>query len=321
MDAVSHGLFGRLLGGFDAERRLGPGSRAAFVLGALAPDVDLGVALTGWDRYLLVHESWTHTIAASPIVALAVALTVKCFSRDARVFPLWCAAWVSAIFGHVGFDLISGSEIRLFAPVTGTRLGPHWLAMADALAIVILIAGTVWSRWRPRAAAVATILALVLLVVVKAITQTRAVALLTATQPEAARAQPIVAAINGSLFDWMMYERRGDVLRAWRINARTGETNRVLERRIDPYAEALGSRLHVPAITLFLATARLPFPRVEAEAGRRWLLWSDVRHCDATWCALSFGAELAPSDSPTCQVIRVGPIEQSRPVPPETRCR
>ena len=55
-----------------------------------------------------------------------------------------------ACFGHLGFDLVSGSDMRLLAPFVDVRLTPHWLAMADLLAVVVLVVGTAWSRSRAR---------------------------------------------------------------------------------------------------------------------------------------------------------------------------
>ena len=51
------------------------------MLGALAPDVDVPVALAGWDRYLRVHEVGTHSIAGAAIVACAAAAVVHLVDR------------------------------------------------------------------------------------------------------------------------------------------------------------------------------------------------------------------------------------------------
>jgi membrane-bound metal-dependent hydrolase YbcI (DUF457 family) len=314
MDVVSHGLFGWVLGQLDARQTFGPGSRAAFVLGALAPDVDLVTAVGGWDRYLYVHETGTHTIAATPIVALAVALVVRRFTKESRFGRLWFAATASALFGHLIFDLVSGSEMRLLAPFAGARWGPQWLAMADLLAIGVLAIGTMAGRYWPRAAGVWTFIGLVMLLVVKAYSQSLVAEVLALKEPGLATgkqgAKP--EAVNGSLVEWTIHLRDGRTLRTVRVNVRTGTLAVRGVRQVDADAEALGAQLIVPGVTRFLDLARLPFPRIENNDGRRFLFWSDLRHCDAARCALSFGAELGPSGQPLREVIRIGPFEQNR---------
>ena len=64
MDPLTHVVVGRaVIAALPDERRLGRGAgAAAAALGALAPDVDVPVALAGWDRYLRVHEIGTHSM-------------------------------------------------------------------------------------------------------------------------------------------------------------------------------------------------------------------------------------------------------------------
>ncbi len=317
MDVVSHALFGRLLGRLDAGGTLGPGSRSAFVLGALAPDLDAVFVASGWDRYLVVHEAGLHTLAASPAVALAVALSVRAVVKRAELRRLWCAAWLSVVLGHVLFDLVSGSDIRLLAPVDQMRLGPHYLAMADLLAVIVLLTGSVASRWRPRAAALLTCAALTLLVSFKAYTRGRAVAAFhnSDTTDSVGTSVVSIEAVNGSLFEWAIYQRSGRTVRAWRVDARSGRRELRFERRVEDEAETLSARIEVPAIANFRRLGRVPFPRIEYDGGQRLLLWSDVRDCEPASCVMSFGAEVDDQGRPTIQVIRVGPFEQRRRLP------
>ena len=316
MDVVSHALFGRLLGRLGADAKLGPGSRSAFVLGALAPDVDAVFVASGWDRYLLVHEAGLHTLAASPFVALAVALAIRGVVRRARIGRLWWAAWPSVVFGHVLCDLVTGSDIRLFAPFEYRRFGPHLLAMADLLAVVVLVVGTVASLWRPRAAAGWTIAALLALIPLKAYTQRQAVAAFQRLEHQDAADPAVVSveAVNGSVFEWSIHERSRATVRAWRADAWSGERTLRFERPIAIEAEALASRLDVPAVSNFLRVARVPFPRIEVADDRRVLWWSDVRDCDAGSCVISVGAEVDGESRPTIQIVRIGPFEQRRPM-------
>jgi len=307
-----------MLGRLDIHHRLGPGSGAAFILGALAPDVDLVTSVGGWDRYLNLHESGTHTIAASPLLAMAVALTVRAFVRQSQLTRLWWAAWVGVLVAHLTFDLVSGGDMRILAPLHDVRFEPHFLAMADVLAIGILVAGTIWSWRRPRAAALATLTALVVLVAFKAHTQRQALESFgrgDGSDPPRVSAGP-PDAVNGSLFAWTIYERHDEVLRVWRVDTRTGHRTARFEWRVAPDAKAFSTGIQVPAVTTFLGIAHVPFPRIEHVGGERLLLWSDLRDCDAARCYLSFGAELDPPGKATRQVIRIGPFEQSRSMPP-----
>jgi membrane-bound metal-dependent hydrolase YbcI (DUF457 family) len=316
MDPVSHGLFGRLIAGFDDRGRLGPGSRAAFVLGALAPDLDILLVTRGWDVYLHWHEIGTHALAASPFLALGVAALVRLFSKQARFGPLVLSAWIGVVVGHLGFDLLSGGDMRLFWPFWPRRFGPHLLAMADLVAVAILAATTVLSVWRRRAAAVAAVTLLAILITVKAVTQTKAAAAFAGAVShdagEVAPARP--EAINGSLTSWDFYDREGNVLRAWRVDARTGTVRLLFERDEDVTSNLKALASSVPAVATFLPLAQLPFVRLESDRGKRYIWWSDLRYCDATFCGLSFGAELDAEDRPIRQVIRIGTFEQTRPI-------
>ena len=190
--------------------------------------------------------------------------------------------------------------------------------MADLLAVAVLVVGTAWSVNHARAAALSTCAALLVLVTFKAQTQHQALASFARADgddpPRVVAGAP--EAVNGSLFAWDLYEREGDVLRAWRVDARTGRRTVRFERRVDLEAHELSRAVHVPVVATFLGVAHVPFPRVESVAGRRLLLWSDLRHCDARRCMQSFGTELGARGDPTQQIIQVGPFEQFRAMPP-----
>jgi hypothetical protein len=72
MDPVSHSLLGNAFASLAPRQSIVPGRRAAFILGSIAPDVDILIAPFGWDRYLRSHEIGTHTLALSPLLVLAV---------------------------------------------------------------------------------------------------------------------------------------------------------------------------------------------------------------------------------------------------------
>ena len=316
MDVVSHGLCGVLLVGFDGKGRLGQGAKLAATIGALAPDCDLVIAGAGWDRYLQYHEAGTHTLLASPVVAAAVAVCLRVFLPQSHFARLWWAALLGVVVGHLGLDLISGADVMLFAPFWDARLAPHLVAMADVIVIGIFVAGFVIGLRHPKAAVLCTAAAMIALIAVKQ--QTQWTALADFGRPRGSDPARIPAGhpdpVNGSIFLWTIYERGADVLRVWTVDARTGARNVRFERRTDA---ALGELVAaVPAIRVFIGLLHVPVVRLETDAGRRFVMWSDLRDCSATSCDVSVGAEIDPAGLPIRQVVEVGPLRQARAIPP-----
>ncbi len=320
MDPVSHALFGRLIAGLDRRVSLGPGSRAAFVLGALAPDLDIFLVPRGWDIYLNVHQAWTHSFALSPVVGFLVASVVRLVSRSARLERVWIAAWIGVVVGHLLFDLVSGSDMQLLWPVLSTRFSPHLLAMSDWLAVGIVVLATAASYRRRWLAAWLTVAAMALLLSVKAGSQSMArrafVASVAGEQDEVASARP--DAVNGFPFEWMFYDRQGRVVRAWRVNARTARTELLFSLNATEDEAAVAASRAVPAVATFLNLAHLPFPTREIRGGRTLILWSDPHYCGTDGCNLAFGTELGDDNMPLVQVIRIGAFEQTKPLSRES---
>ncbi len=314
MDPVSHALGGRLLAGFDRRGWLGPGSRAAFVLGALAPDLDILLVPRGWDVYLDVHQAWTHALVMSPLLALAVAGVVRLFARSANIPRLWIGAWIGVVVGHIAFDLVSGSDMQLFWPIVSSRFGPHWLTMADWLAVGIVLVATAVSLRRRWTAAWIALGLMTALLAVKAESQAiaRRQFLASVTRDRDERSAPRPEAVSGRLFDWVFYDKLGSTVRAWRVNARTGKVDQLFALEAMTDDPAIAASRAVPVISTFLSLAQLPFPHLEVQGTRRLILWSDPRYCAADGCQLSFGAVLSSTGVPLQQVIRIGTFEQTR---------
>lgn len=316
MDPVSHALFGRLLGGFDERESLGSGSRTAFVLGALAPDLDILLVARGWDVYLHVHQAWIHSIALSPILALVVASVVRLFSKSARLSRLSIAAWIGIVVGHLVFDLVSGSDMQLLWPAFQERFGPHWLAMSDWLAVAVIVVATLMSVRRRRLAAQFAVAAMIVLVAVKAGSQSAARRLFLDRSGGTSHAvmAPRPDAVSGQPFTWVFYDRQAEAIRAWSVNARTGVVDLRFSLQAAKDDAAIEASRTVPAVATFLELAHLPFPAIETRGGRVRVFWSEPHYCEAGGCGLVFGAELDDHGVPTEQVIRIGSFEQTRPL-------
>jgi membrane-bound metal-dependent hydrolase YbcI (DUF457 family) len=320
MDPVSHALFGRTLGLVDRGDRLTRGVTVACVLGALAPDLDILVAPRGWDVYLRIHESWTHTLAASPFIAFAVAACVRRFARETSFSTLWRAAWLSVVVGHLGFDLVSGSDIRILQPFSSIRLGPHLFAMGDLLAGPVVLAGTVLVALRrrlgvtARTVAVGVLVALAVVSGLKLRSQQIAVALVQRTLARDPQSSFVSRpyAINGSLSSWWFYQRAGSDVRAWRVDARTGATELRVTRPSADSDPAVVASTSAPVVRTLLSLATVPFARLEHDGRGTAVLWSDLRYCDADTCGLSFGVRLGADGRPASQIVRVGSYEKNR---------
>jgi membrane-bound metal-dependent hydrolase YbcI (DUF457 family) len=312
LDPISHALLGRSLNCLDSGGRLGRGATAACVLGSLAPDIDIGLVTRGWDIYLQYHAIGTHTIAAAPLLAAATAALVRVCVRGSVYARLFVAALIGVIGGHVLFDLVSGSDMRLLAPLSFRVFGPHLLTMADVAAIVVLLAGTLLSVWRRTAGGVVVVAGLAALLVVKIVSLQAAWRIYErAAPPVEAVARP--EAINGSLVRWRYYDRTGDVARAWLVDAWRRQASVAFTRtlRADPDVEPTRN---VPAVRRFFGFAEIPFARVDRLNGERRVLWSDLKYCDAERCVMSFGAVLDERGTPSCELIQVGGYLKTRPL-------
>jgi membrane-bound metal-dependent hydrolase YbcI (DUF457 family) len=332
MDPVSHALLGRAFNGLDSRRVLGPGAMAAFILGALAPDVDTVLIAWGWDVYLYWHERGTHALIASPVLAAAVAGLVRLLTRGSSFSRLFVAGWIGVVAGHLLFDLVSGSDMKLLEPFSSRVFSIPLLTMADLSAIIVLLTGTLISLQRRRmddgggehsaepsvirqgGRRFAVIGGLAVLLAVKAVFLQRAWATYDGEVRAIAGAGLTVArpeAVNGSLVGWRFYDRQGDMGRVWDVNAWTRRPGLRFTRplTVDPHA---ASSRYLPVVRRFLSFAELPFAWVERTGGERRVLWSDLRFCDARTCDLSFGALLNDRLEPTNQVIQIGGFTQVR---------
>jgi len=310
LDPISHALLGRSLNGLDSRRRLGRGAAAACVLGSLAPDIDIGLVTRGWDVYLQYHAIGTHTIAAAPLLAGATAALVRMCVRGSEYTRLFVAALIGVVAGHLLFDLVSGSDMRLLAPLSFRVFGPHLLTMADVAAIAVLLAGTLVSLWRRTPGAVLVVAGLAALLVVKTVSlQVASRTYERTATPADAVARP--EAINGSLVRWRYYDRAGAIARAWIVDAWRRQASIAFTRDVSADSDVEPTR-NVPAVRRFFGFAEIPFARVDRLNGERRVLWSDLKYCDTGSCMMSFGAVLDERGTPLCELIQIGGYLRTR---------
>ena len=189
--------------------------------------------------------------------------------------------------------------------------------MADLLAVSILIAGTIWKHLAsapgrrvdarrahdtPRGQGGLAQLAM------RAVERHE-------TDPPAGNAERSLEAVNGSLVSWKFFSARTTAPRVAR-QRRHRRGVAADEREATADIAGLSPSNHVPAVQTFLDFAHVPFMRIERDADRTLVLWSDLRDCSATACDLSFGAAIDHSGKPISEVIRIGTFEQIRLLPP-----
>jgi hypothetical protein len=131
------------------------------------------------------------------------------------------------------------------------------------------------------------------------------------------RADRSVAAIvppRGSMFRWRFVERVGDEVQSWTVNARTGTIAQDFAFRDASTTDAVTLSSGLPVVRTFMTFARVPFVRVEHAGNAEQVLWSDASACSADGCDVSFGAEFDAAGRVVCQLIRVGPFTERRPL-------
>ena len=316
MDPASHVLFGGTLA-IATRRPRAAGLAATFILGSLAPDIDILLTTTGFDRYLQAHVSGTHALLASVVEALVLAAAMRGLFRNSRFVPLYVAAWLGAM-GHIFWDLADSSDLAIFAPFSTRIYGWHLVAMWEPVVLVVMATALViaWRRpVRARMAAVAALLALAVILGAKAVSKMAArrfyeQAVAADSSAASARYVPVLS----RLFEWTVYDRSGDRVRAWRVNSLEARVSLAFERQDAPPTGAVLASKRLPVVQRFLSLEGLPFVRVERNGNALVVLWSDARMCSATGCTISFGGAFDEGMTPLYQVIQIGGIRQVRAI-------
>ena len=315
MDPVSHLLFGRTVALTVPHRSTLNGMTAALLIGSIAPDIDAVLAFRGFDIYLRAHASGTHSLAGTVVESALLASVLHRFVRESRFITLLVASWVGMV-GHILCDIADDGDIAVFRPFSDTFIGWHLFPMGDPVVVAVL-AATVLVAWRwaqrPRYIAAGALIGLGCLAGAKLGSQQWAIA---SYRNAVARDGASVLDIGPTFdpFGWMIYDRAGDRVRGWRVDARNGRTALAFERRDRTDTSLVDASRSLPVVSRFLSFARIPFARVEAGSGRALVLWSDARWCSTDRCDLSFGGAFDASRAPLFQVIRIGSFTQQRSI-------
>ena len=287
------------------------------MIGSILPDADAALIPGGFDVYLHAHAAGTHSMLGTVVEALLLALAVRMVVTGSRVLALLAASWAGAI-GHVLWDLADGSNIYLFRPFVDAVIGWHLVAMGEPIVLVTLAAAALFA-WRcpahARRSAAAALVAVSILLAVKKTTQRRARARYVEAIGNEAAGAVAIAPVSGHLFAWMIYDRYGERVRAWRVDGRSGTVTLAFEYRDAADAPAIQLSRELPVVRTFLGLSKLPFVRTEIDGPRRVVLWSDVTSCSIRGCDQSFGGAFDGNRTPLYQMIRIHGFTQRRAMP------
>jgi hypothetical protein len=311
---------------------------AAFLLGSLAPDIDAVLMPTGWDRYLVAHETLTHSLVGSAGSALLVAIGLSGLRRardairqsdrsgqhavdvpshgpGARWPALAAAAWIGAL-GHVVLDILSGGTVKLYFPFSATRITEPLVSMADPLLAMPLALFLVYSLMPQRASRAAAVVTLGLVCVVLGIkATTRAMAIRTFDR--ASGGTPIARAVEpvwGSWFRWGVFERHQDWLGAWLVDSRTAAVSLRARRTVGAEPAAVTASRQLETVRHFRSLFEFAFATIErrTDEERVDVFWSDLRFCTSDPCGLKVGGTLDRAGRPVELLVIAGTTRQRR---------
>jgi membrane-bound metal-dependent hydrolase YbcI (DUF457 family) len=296
----------------------------AAVLGALSPDIDVFLLPRGWDRYMVAHESGTHSIFGALVCAALAAGLARILWRRGRYGAMLAVAALGAI-SHVWFDLFSGATIRLWWPLSGTRVANLGaFAMADPWMVALCLGAAIAilsGRGKRQRNALIFTLILVLFTAAKTATRVEAMRVFRAHMPDGG--ELLVLPVWSSLTAWEVYGHEAGHLSQWIVDARAGSIERRMTIPVVGAPEAdraiVADSLAWETVRNFRRTHAFAFART-TQAGRAIrVMWSDLRYCRPSTgsagepeCTIHAGGELvAPAIIPRL-IVTIGNVTQSR---------
>ena len=321
MDPLTHIVVGRAVvaaAGRDVRQSAVIG--VAAILGALSPDADSVVAFWGWDRYLRVHQSGTHSLLGALTMAGLTAGVVGLFASRSRYGAIAAAAAAGAV-SHIALDLASGARIAVGWPLWQRRVSMPLVAMADPWLIGICVAAlfAVWPGRAPARTVARRVLgAMTLFLVFKAVMFAVAIRRtnIPLTGPSA------VEAHWGSLKEWWAYDRTREAIRSTTLSSVGGSGIVVMSVPIEPDSPLVDSSRALDTVRNFLAVHEFAFPVVTpAGDGQTSVFWTDLRYCAPAAadgpinCGVWAGGVFDSSGRALTQEVKVGRLVQTRRLP------
>jgi inner membrane protein len=145
MDSLTHGLLGLVIGAL----RKPDEHRAAVLIGCVfaaeLPDLDyFWPADNSVLHSLKAHRGLTHSLVATPLVALASTALVKAIFRRAPALTVFFWALPAVLFAHLLADAWTGWGTRLALPFSDARVTLDWMMVVDPLFTLPLLLGALW---------------------------------------------------------------------------------------------------------------------------------------------------------------------------------
>lgn len=326
MDPVSHVALAYNLVRLRRDAQVARSVVIAAVLGVLAPDVDVFLLPWGWDRYMVAHQSGTHSIVGAVVCAALAAALVRAFLRRQAYLPLFNAAVLGAM-SHVWFDLFSGATIRVlwpFADVRFSNLGTF--AMADPWVATGCLGAALaiwWHTKKRRQIAMGFVGALLVFTAAKMVARVEAHSVFAAHVPRVV--DPLVLPVWASLTRWEIYAHDNGSVSKWMIDLRHATVER--EITAPEYGEpgespTARSTLGWETVRNFRRTHDFVFATTSSAAGVTRVMWSDLRYCSGSGgvplvesgltCAVSAGGEIRPSSAEPRLIVMIGSVQQER---------
>lgn len=140
MDNLTHSLIGVSLSRAGLNR-LAPDATAILLVAANAPDVDVLSWFGGAGAALQWHRSYTHSLAFSPLMAVASVALIRIFTRRKDGWLLaWLVAWIG-VLSHLALDLTNNYGVRLWLPFSRSWIEWDTTYVIDPYIWAILLLG------------------------------------------------------------------------------------------------------------------------------------------------------------------------------------
>lgn len=330
MDPVTHAVAARMAASI-GRPPLSRGAAVLSVVSGLAPDLDAVMMPAGWDRYLRVHEAWTHSVPGGLLLAALLAAIAGRFTPQ-RFRPLFGIASIGVCI-HILLDVISGATIKPAWPLTHVRTAWGLVAMADPLLaapVAVALVVTLVSRRTVRQIAPVMFAAVAIVLAAKGLSRQFA---RTAFEPHAdgSAVSRYVHAQWGSLTRWWVYEKSADRIRLWSVDGWRSTAERTLEWDLAVADDMIPGEQALSTVDNFRSAHELPLRIVQHSSGGTRVFWSDLRFCfrpdpragpapgdplrptdAAIACGAWFGGEITPDGTIRQQFVTIGDYVQTR---------
>ena len=142
MDPLTHTLTGLAMSRAGLNRYY-KHATPLLLLAANAPDIDIAVLSRGAFEYFHYHRAITHSVAAAPVLALALALLFCAFDRSWRNLAASFGIALAGVASHLLLDWTNAYGVRLLLPFSSSWYGLDQTNILDVWIWAVLILAAV----------------------------------------------------------------------------------------------------------------------------------------------------------------------------------